>query len=381
MADVNYTAFQALTREKYIPILVDNIYRSNILAHKLLRNPEEFRGKKIITPLEYAETTALGWYGAYDVLDTTPQDPYTAAEWNPKRAYANITLDPVEVDLCSGEQEVLNLLKNQVKSAERSLKELFADSICANAAPGANEINCLFGSGTCFSGNYTTIDDGGNIWGNPIIENLGSDPTVWHAPGGVTNAIASYDRAIGGHTSSTVAGTKVWWNARMASGATEVSGMATAMTWDDCITFDNQYGGATQLVKKMIQLKGILTENGETPDLIVTTQVIMDAYKASLMHMKVLSSSDEKMADAGFPNVKFEGATMVADSHVPAGQMGMFNTNFLDFYVLPSRNFTFEDFRKPVNQDAMMAKIYWVGQLTCTNPRMQGILVGLPTSY
>ena len=82
-----------------------------------------------------------------------------------------------------------------------------------------------------------------------------------------------------------------------------------------------------------------------------------------------------------FSTLKFKGADVVADSHCPDGVMLFLNTKYLDFKVHSKRNFSFQDFQKPINQDARTAKIFWMGQLVCTNPRMQGMIVGGPSGY
>ena len=38
---LNYDSLSALTRDKFIPVLVDNIFNSNVLAFKLLKNAEK----------------------------------------------------------------------------------------------------------------------------------------------------------------------------------------------------------------------------------------------------------------------------------------------------------------------------------------------------
>ena len=45
------------------------------------------------------------------------------------------------------------------------------------------------------------------------------------------------------------------------------------------------------------------------------------------------------------------------------------------------RNFAFEDFKPMEVKDGIQARIFWMGQLTCSNPRMQGLLVGGATGY
>ena len=99
---IHWDALSSLTRDKFLPVLVDNIFNSNPLAVKLLKNAEMLDGgRKIITPLEYAKNTAQGFYSGYDVLDTTPSDPVTSAVWDWKQAYANISI--------SGEEELKKL--------------------------------------------------------------------------------------------------------------------------------------------------------------------------------------------------------------------------------------------------------------------------------
>ena len=56
------TSISALTREKFMPILVDNIYDSNILCSKLLRNADKLDGGvKINVPVEVAKNQNSDW--------------------------------------------------------------------------------------------------------------------------------------------------------------------------------------------------------------------------------------------------------------------------------------------------------------------------------
>ena len=56
------TTISALTREKFIPVLVDNIFTSNALNLKLLKNAEKLDGGvKINVPVEMAQNANKGW--------------------------------------------------------------------------------------------------------------------------------------------------------------------------------------------------------------------------------------------------------------------------------------------------------------------------------
>ena len=41
----------------------------------------------------------------------------------------------------------------------------------------------------------------------------------------------------------------------------------------------------------------------------------------------------------------------------------------------PEAQWTQDDEKKPVNQDAVVVPMYWMGQLVCTNRSLQGKLI------
>jgi len=325
---LNYDSLSSLTKDKFIPVLVDNIFNSNVLTFRLLKNAEKITGgKKIITPVEYGVNGAQGFYNGYDVLDTTPSDPFSAAEWDWKMAYATISISGEDELKNSGDSQVLSLLKAKVKNAEKSLKDLFGTKLYSTA-PDAKEITAL-GDGSAGDGD-----------------------------------VMGQDRVLGGIDSTTY----TWWDSQdVAVGEAD---------WDKIV--DSTEAGYIQ--KHMRRMYGLCSIDNDHPTLIVTSRILFDAYEATLTPQKRFTG-DSKLADAGFENLAFKGASVVIDDHCPAGIMYFLNENYLDFKVHPKRNFTFESFQKPINQDAQVAKILWMGNLTCTNPRMQGFLDGLPTAY
>lgn len=367
---INWDALSSLTRDKFLPVLVDNIFNSNPIAVKMLKNAEVLDGgRKIITPLEYAKNTAQGFYSGYDVLDTTPSDPITAAVWDWKQAYANISISGEEELKNSGDSMILSLLKSKMGNAERSLKDLYGTKLFGSgtASPGSNEITALCGQGVVASGDYTAED--------AVVDVAsGGDTSVFHAPGAIDNCIISYNRSLGGVNSTS----NSWWDSKFTSFAVLNSGDTNAATFDELTATTD---GVSDIVKTMTRMYGSLTIGSDQPDLIVCSQVLYDAYETSLQANKRFVGTDAMLVDAGFSTLKFKGADVVADSHCPDGVMLFLNTKYLDFKVHSKRNFSFQDFQKPINQDARTAKIFWMGQLVCTNPRMQGMIVGGPSGY
>ena len=99
MAGLNYGNLTALTRDKFIPILVDNIFNSNALLLKLLSNAEKLDGgKKIIVPVEYGKVASSGGSKSQGFIDYSSstataiadQEIISASEWEWSTAYAGI---------------------------------------------------------------------------------------------------------------------------------------------------------------------------------------------------------------------------------------------------------------------------------------------------
>lgn len=116
--------------------------------------------------------------------------------------------------------------------------------------------------------------------------------------------------------------------------------------------------------------------NGEQPSLIVATRANYNRLWALLQPQQRFV--DSKTADAGFPNLMFNGTPFVVGSKVPANHVFMLNEKFLHLYYHPKRNFSMDDgWIKPTNQDLKVSKIFWMGNLGISNPRMCGKFTAL----
>lgn len=369
------TNVTALTREKFIPVLVDNIFNSNVLCLKLLKNAELLDGgKKIVTPVEYAKLSGStsGWIDDGAATATASEETYQSATWDWATGYVGVKIPGSEELVNQGATQVLSLVKSKLKSAEKTFKDLFGTGLF-NAGAVSNGLTSLNGGGTIASGDYTAFDNG-----VAIIEDLGSDTSVYHFPGNVDNTICGYRRSLGGINSDSLS----WWNARLgsfelASGDIAVGSATGAMTWANLVDTTD---GVSNIARAMTRMYGACTIDNDQPDLIVTTQAIYDAYETALQANKRFAGADD-IANYGFNSLRFKNASVVVDSHCPDGQMYFLNTNYLDFKVHKGRNFAFEDFKRLEGSDNIQSRLFWMGQLVCTNPRMQGVLGGGPTDY
>jgi len=322
---LNYDNLSALTKNQYIPLLVDNIFESNVLTHRLLRKSKaSASGMKVLQPVEYAKNTSSGFYSGYDVMNTAPTETFTDAEFSWSQMYSTISISGREEALNDGAERVIDLLEAKVKNAEKSMKDSFGTT--------------LYGS-----------QDG---TGNDFV--------------GLQHIIAE-DRTLGGINSTTY----TWWDGGY------VNAVSGSPTYANIVDSTNA-NFIQDLLRKSVSS---LTIDGQRPTMIVTTPIILDAYEESLVAQKRFGASAGSEADAGFRNLTFRDIPIFADDHCPAGMMFLLNENFIQFRHHRKRNFTFEPFQKPINQDARVAKILWLGALTCSAPRYMGKITGLPSSY
>ena len=147
-----------------------------------------------------------------------------------------------------------------------------------------------------------------------------------------------------------------WWQAQVtASGSFAARGLADMRALYNNISENSISGGA--------------------PDFICSDQTAYEFYEATLQPQ--LRFSDSKMADAGFENIRYKGATMTYDPNQVAGVMHLLSSDCLKLVNSSGTNFITTPFVKPDNQDAKVAQILWAGQLVSDNNRRLGKSTGI----
>lgn len=119
------------------------------------------------------------------------------------------------------------------------------------------------------------------------------------------------------------------------------------------------------------------TEDNDTPTIITTTGTLFNSYWAKLQPQQRFADGD--LGKGGFKSLLFNGAPIVVDSYCPSGFMYFFNEKYLILYSHSQRNFpgSFKDFVEDTDADVMLAKIYWMGALICSQPRKQAAMTAL----
>ncbi len=68
----------------------------------------------------------------------------------------------------------------------------------------------------------------------------------------------------------------------------------------------------------------------------------------------------------------FNGIPLLADTSVPASHLFFLNEEYLHLCVHKERDMHFTGFKEPVNQDAEVAQILWMGAFCSSNNRTHG---------
>lgn len=141
----------------------------------------------------------------------------------------------------------------------------------------------------------------------------------------------------------------------------------------------NSDGGAIsyKVMQKLIRLASIGQSKDAKPDIIITTQLLMDGYIRTLQVQQRFQ--DDKLAAAGFDNVKHVGIPMVYDDNQAVGVVDCLNTKYLRIRTHSKFNFTVPVWEavSPLQPDTLVANSRWRGALTCSHRKAQARGTGI----
>lgn len=142
MANPNssFDQISAITERKFIPKMVDNIFKSIPLMQRLEKKmKKQDGGLTVVQPLNYAQATAVGWYSGAETLNNTDNDTISSAEFPWAQIYASISISRRDELRNSGEAQKVDFVKSKIQIAEKSLKDTVATGLY-NAGSDAKAI-------------------------------------------------------------------------------------------------------------------------------------------------------------------------------------------------------------------------------------------------
>lgn len=133
---------------------------------------------------------------------------------------------------------------------------------------------------------------------------------------------------------------------------------------------------ATNIIGYMNGLWLSLVRGTDKPDLIVSSHDLFNYYESALQANQ--RYSDAKSAAAGFETLKYKTASVIFDDNTnfttTTEDMYFLNTKYLYLIEHKDARWTRDDDRVPLNQDAVVMPLLWMGQLVCSNRSLQGLL-------
>ena len=155
-----------------------------------------------------------------------------------------------------------------------------------------------------------------------------------------------------------------------------LSAVAASGTYGGVVRSENSWANAqldssttTLSIAHLQSQWGAASIDADTPTITVTTQAIYNRYYGQLQPQQRFQDSDT--AKGGFISLMFNGAPFVVDHKVPTSNLLMLNENYLYLAIHKDEAFRFRKFMDESKQAVMTARIFFAGNLVCSNPRMQ----------
>ena len=302
--------------------IIDNVSNNNGIMAALKENgniSECDGGETIFEPLEFQENGTFGWYDGYDTLDISPQEVFTAAEFEWKLASVAVTMSGKEKLQNAGSSRLFDLMKARIANAEHTME----NKICEG----------IYSDGTGYGGKQ--------IGGLQYL--LADDPTA-NSPGGISRSTYS------------------WWQHKKYAGVVD-GGAAVS---------------SANIQSYMHRLFLQIVRGNEKDYVIAADNNFYRYYWESLTSIQRIASDSE--ASAGFQRLRYQGAKVVYDGGYggacPANHMYFINSRYLKFRPHSARNMVpIGGERESVNQDAVVKLLGLAGNMTISNCFTSGVLI------
>jgi len=301
----------------------DLVSNSNALLAVMKRKGlwKEYSGPRIRETLQIAKPDGQ-WYSGYDFLNNAPVELFNDAFFTPKMVAVPVTLSLEEILNNAGTNQIKDVMESYMDAAERSLNDLMDTAIHSDG----------------------TADGGKQLGGLKV-----AIPTVTNS--GSYGGISRVDNAI--------------WRTSTFDADTDFTGIGTQVSKDTVRPMLNQ----------------IMTQRSRGKrgaDLLLMSPEHYAAYDAATVTIQRITD-ENSLGKLGFTSLKYYGAGRTAEivqdggivTNMPSNTTYGIETDSLRLRYNPGRHFSklFEgEGMKPINQDAIVQYIGWMGELTMVNP-------------
>jgi len=321
-ANANYSDVLATTIESRSGTVADNVTKNNALLTRL-REKGRYKpftgGSTILQELSFQANSTAMYYSGAEVLDISPADVISAAQFPIKQAAVAVTINGLEMLQNSGEEQIIDLFDARLDVAEASIENLISTGI--------------YSDGTANNGKQIT----------------GLQAMVVANP--ATGVVGGIDRS-----------TWSFWRNQTFDFSSDLGVSASS---------SNIQTGFNRLYAKT-------SRGSDVVDLILLDNNLWGFFMSSLQNIQRFPGSS-KMAELGFVASKFMNADVVLDGgiggNIPTSTGYFLNSKYIFFRPHTNRNFVpIGDERMSTNQDAIVRLIGWAGNMTASGLQFQGVM-------
>jgi len=317
-----FTELVTTTFRRHKKQFADNLSNNNAyLAYMMKRGRKKLvdGGNSLVCPLDYGFNNTYQRYSGYDPLNITAQEVLSAAEYVWRQIAISVVASGEELRKNKGESKIIDLAKSRMTNAMRTWKNNFSSD--------------LYGDGTL----PNQIDGLAKI-----VSDLGTG-------------------TVGGINSTTFS----FWQSLVQKAATPRQG-GSAIVPD---------GTAGKMESLMLPLWLDLVRGSDKPTIIVADNNYYSFYENGQVAIKRYTGDGP--ADGGFPSLKYKGVDVIFDgnSGISDNRMYFLNLDYYELMVHEDADMEVLDQERPYNQDSSVIPIIWMGNNTCSNRRLQGVIL------
>lgn len=328
----------ATTQDKMLPMVLDTVLRENVGFTRIVGAAKKgkWEGETLKKTIKVSKNTTGGFFTGYDLLDTTSTDNKQQLGFTPGFRYKTVSIKGTDLTVNAvSSTKVIDIAAAEMESTAQDL----ADDAGTDFYTGV-------GTGITMNGLANIVDDGGTA--------------------------ATY----GGLTRATY---------------TTLNSTETA-------------SGGTIAFTKMASLYNAITDGSQKPSIALCDRDLFSLIESLFTPQEQIEKDVAMMKSGlvggtGYTGLYYKGFPIVADRKAVSGKLYFVNEEYLDFMALPffgeeafnyktvtegndygqplGLGFTWDGWKKPINQKAVVSQITFSGNFISWNPRRHGVLTGV----
>ena len=314
----------SITKDKFFPKVVDNIYEGNSLFKRMRGKARPWTGgTSLKIPTTVSPRTSLGSFSGFDTFTTAQEDVRVQFTINPSEYYANMTVSGIQKALNKGGEAIVDLIAAEMSDVGRALSEKIGEDLYLDGTANANK---------AIAGLQYQVDDA-----TTAVTFQGQSRNTY------TNLRSTRNAQVGALAFSDLAAD---YDACQRGSDTPTLGVTTPAVWT--------------IIEALITPTWNTNINGSYP------------RGAETGAMTGVSGT------AGLNSIYYRGVPIISDEKCTAGNLYFLNENHLSLYqidhdpmfVESSREgFAWTGWKKSQNQNAIVGQLLFAGQVVGDSPR------------